>query len=287
MKSCKLCNYITGDLSNFERHKRTLKHLQLFKDSLLNGSSLHDNTTTTTTTTTENIDIDLLDKVRDNKINEPKEINNKREIKIKDGEISPFPNTDPNQTDALFVAGPRGSGKSYFCSDYISLYKKVYPKNRFILFSTKPEDECLDKLRPLRIEINDELLEEPIELDELRNSLVLFDDIDGTADKELKAELFRLYNLILQNGRSYGITVIITYHNITDYKMTRETLNNSSHCVIFPQSGATAQNKYMLKTYCGLEKYQIDKIMSLDSRWVMIKKYAPMMVIYSKGVYFL
>jgi energy-coupling factor transporter ATP-binding protein EcfA2 len=206
---------------------------------------------------------------------------------ITEGEIIPFPNIEDDQTDALFIAGPRGSGKSYITSTYTEVYKKIFPKNKIYLFSTKPYDECLDKLKPIRVEINDELIEEPITLDELKNSLVIFDDIDSIADKDIKSELFRLYNLILQNGRSYKITVIITYHNITDYKMTRETLNNSSHCIIFPQSGATAQNKYMLKTYCGLEKHQIDKIMGLNSRWVMIKKYAPMMVIYQKGVYFL
>jgi hypothetical protein len=260
---CEHCDYGSHDMLNFHGHLTTQKHA-------LNTGMM----------TVEEYE---------ERRGRPKKphIDKVREIKVTDGEISLIPNVEKNQTDSIFIAGPRGSGKSFFSADYIKDYLIKFPKNRFIMFSNKNEDEPLDKLSPIRMKLTEKIIEKPFELKDFKNSIVLFDDIDGISNKNIKKEVFRLYDTMLKDGRSFKITPLITYHNVTDYKATREMLNNSSHCVIFPKSGALAQNTYFLHNYCGLSKLQIKKVFKLDSRWVVVKKTAPMAIIYQKGIYLL
>jgi hypothetical protein len=271
---CPYCIYETADPLNFRRHLSTKKHAILSTQLYVGGKQ----------------DVDVAEKNVDDKmpnIRRKLKSNKAKEVKIHEGEIKILPNTIKNQTDSLFICGPRGSGKSVFAASYVSDYLYFFPDNKFYLFSNKDEDKVLDKLKPLRIKLDDKLIEKPYELKFFKNSVVLFDDIDGIANKDVKKEVFRLYDTMLKDGRSLHVTPILTYHQITDYKATREILNTVTYCVIFPKSGALSQTTYMLKNYCGLSPKQVKRIMELDSRAVVIKKTAPMAVIYTKGIYLL
>lgn len=217
-----------------------------------------------------------------------KEINNfktgkRDEITISDGKIVPLPRTD--KRESLYVAGPEGAGKSHYASMYAREYKKIFPKKDFIIFSRKEEDEPLDKLKPVRVMLNEEIVEDPIELEEVADSLVLFDDIDRIRDKNIKKSVDFLKDSILDVGRSDEIYVISTAHNLTAGKDTKHDLLESSSVTFYPNYGDDYHINYFLKQYCGLKKDQIDKIYNLKSRWVTIYKRAPMYILHEKGCY--
>ena len=206
------------------------------------------------------------------------EMNNDN-IKLKDGIFCPYPDNSPNkERQTLYIAGPSGAGKSTYTSNFLKYWRKLNPKKEIIIFSRVPKDEAFTdkKLNIKKIEINDDLLEEPIDIQtELSDSLVIFDDINTIRDKELREEVQHIQADILETGRHADIDIICTNHKLMDYKSTR-TLLNESHFVTFFSGNGSYHNKRFLKEYCGLGKQTIDRILKLRSRWITICKKYPM-----------
>jgi Cdc6-like AAA superfamily ATPase len=48
------------------------------------------------------------------------------------------------ERNVLYVTGMSGSGKTYFCNEYIKEYAKVYTKRNVYLFSSLNTDKTLD-----------------------------------------------------------------------------------------------------------------------------------------------
>lgn len=206
-----------------------------------------------------------------------------KHYKMDDSMFKIYPTQDKDQRDSIYITGPSGSGKSTFISQFIEEYIKLYPKRPVVLFSNKFQDKALDKFRPMRIPLNFDLVEDPIELEELEKSLVIFDDIDQITNKQIREAVFNLRDRILEEGRSKGISICTVAHQITNYKESRICLNEADYVVFFCKSGAKYQINYFLKNYGGLDKEQIDTVMNLPSRAVVLHKRYPMCVIYQNG----
>jgi hypothetical protein len=213
-----------------------------------------------------------------------KEIDQK-EIILNNGEIVPYPNT--NTRDVIYVAGPSGSGKSTWCALYITQYKKQFPKNKVLIFSRVESDPAIDFLKPTRVIINDELVNDRITAEELSNSLVVFDDCDTLVDKNQREAILELRDDLLETGRHTSTYMISTAHLLMNYKSTRSLLNEATLVIVYPQSGSSYHINRFMKIYAGMDKKQIERALRLPSRWVGISKVFPMYIIYSSGVYLL
>lgn len=213
-----------------------------------------------------------------------KNVNKKNRITIDNSSMMPI--FDPEEERKVFyIAGMSGCGKSTFTSDLIGNYIKIFPKNNIYLFSNKPSDPVLDKHKKIiRISLDEELITDPIELNELKNSLVIFDDIEYTPNKLIGEELDRIRDLILQQGRSYKISFCYISHQLTNYKHSRVILNECHSVVLFPKMTTTYALKYLLEKYFGFSKSDIINLKALNTRWVCINKVPPY-VIYQNGIY--
>lgn len=207
-------------------------------------------------------------------------------INVPKGGVIPMFNPE-EERKVFHIAGMSGSGKSTFVSDIIENYHKIFPKNKVWFFSNKPSDPAIDKHKfVVRVELNDELVSDPIDLEELRNSLVVYDDVEYVKDKDVSNELDRIRDLILQQGRSYHISFAYITHLLNNYKESRIILNECHCSVLFPRMTTTYSLKYLLEKYYGMKKEDIQKLKSLNSRWVCVQKIPPC-VIYDKGAYML
>jgi len=210
------------------------------------------------------------------------------------GSFQPIPNEDIER-EIIYTAGASGSGKSTWASKYIQEYNKCYPNNRIIIFSRIDHDKAYDDLykngkinqKPMRIKLDETLIDDPIELEELRNSICIFDDIDSMKEKDLQKEIYRLRSEILLQGRHFHITAIIMNHQIMDFKNTRDILNESHKIIMFPKSGSSYHIKRCLKEYCGVSEEDIKKIMKLPSRWFMIHRHYPNYIVSEHDAFFL
>ena len=207
-----------------------------------------------------------------------------KEIVLQEGELTTMFDTTLER-QVFMVAGMSGSGKSTYTAGLCRTYKKQFPDNKIILFSNKPSDPVFDRLDYVeRILINEELLEDQITLNEMTDSLVVFDDVEYSTNKDIDKELDRIRDLILQQGRSYRVSFVYISHQANNYKQTRTILNECNSITIFPAMTTRYSLKYLLEKYFGFDKNQINKICKLPSRWVTIYK-SPPLVLYSSGAY--
>ena len=216
------------------------------------------------------------------------------EINIEDGKIILLPppvyKLAPGefpQTSRIFCAGPTGSGKSTWCAGYIrEIVKQRRCKNIYI-FSNLSDDPVLDKISPTpkRIKLDENLVDPPIKLAELANSIILFDDIDAIKDDIIRKAVQKLRDECNAEGRHHSIFCLSTGHQLLNYKNTRNMHSDCNYITFFPRSGGDFWIKSFLKNYCGCGKQETDKIMNLPSRWVTIKKDYPMICFYSSGLF--
>ena len=123
------------------------------------------------------------------------------------------------------------------------------------------------------------------------NCLICFDDIDELDNSKegghLKARIQKLMNQVLQVSRSKNITVVNTTHVCLGGADTKVLLNAMNSFTFFIAS-VSSQIKNCLKTYVGLNKEQIQKILNLqDTRWVTIFLTSPMVVLTQKEIFIL
>lgn len=211
------------------------------------------------------------------------------ELILEEGTLIPLPRTD--RREILYIAGPQGSGKSYYASQYMKEYKKKFPDNDIILFSRIEEDDSFKDIDEImQIKLDNNLLNDPINAKkELINSITVFDDIE-TMDKDVQKYMEDLRNDVIKNGRDQSakgkdIYCICTNHQLSDYKKTRDLLNECTSITIFPKSGSTYGIQRVLKTYFGMSKDQIYKVLNLPTRWVSLYSTFPQYVLYEKGAY--
>jgi hypothetical protein len=151
------------------------------------------------------------------------------------GKLEPL--VKDNQVEKIYVAGISGSGKSTYSSRYITNYLKKYRDNEFFIFSNVNSDECLDKLDPIRVDLEN-LESNPVSDQELANSVCLFDDIATIANPRVRKITQNVLENLLEQGRHTNTTVICCAHVITNYSQTRRLLNEATSVVIFPKAGS-------------------------------------------------
>jgi Cdc6-like AAA superfamily ATPase len=179
-----------------------------------------------------------------------------------------------HERDILYITGASGSGKSTFTRQYIEQYKKKYKNREVYLFSHLKEDPSLDSIKPKRIKIDSSLHDDPIDVSEFRDSCVIFDDCDCIPEKKVREAVLAMMNQVLEVGRHYNITALITSHLPSDRHNTRRILNEVMYFVYFPAS-AGGKIKYVLTEYLDVDERKIKYFKRLNTRWLVIRKNYP------------
>jgi len=257
---------LLNELVDLGKQKQKQKMIEKINDSMDNG-----------VIPDESIVLDFY-----NKAKKKAEEKSKKELILHEGEIIPIPNSKARECS--YVCGPSGSGKSTYISKYAKEYKKIFPKKKIYVFSRLENDETIDLLHPVRVIIDDDLVNDPINPSELEDSLVIFDDTDTISDKNQYEAIRKLKEDLLETGRHNNIYVVISSHLMTNYKETRKILNECHNITFFPKAGNTQQINYCLKNYMGLNKKQIEEFLHLPSRWVTVYRHYPQYILYSKGI---
>lgn len=190
-----------------------------------------------------------------------------KEIKLKPDSIDIIqliPNPDIERS-VLAIFGSSGSGKSFFAKQYCDEYNKLYKKNPIYLFSTVGEDSSIDCVKNLkRINIHDEdFINEDIPIEDLAESMVIFDDCGCITNKILKNKLQKLAELCMEVGRHHCISIIFVNHVACNGAETKKILNECSSITIFLRNIGGKSLKYLLESYLGCDKKEISKIKTL------------------------
>ena len=175
----------------------------------------------------------------------------------------------------LYITGPSGSGKSTYTRMFLEEYKRKYKDREIYLFSSLKEDESLDKIKLKRFKMDDSLWKDPMNAEELKESVCIFDDIDVLSDKKIKEAVYKIMDSVLEIGRHFKITAIITNHLPTNGLFTRRILNEA-HCYVFFPHSAGGKIRYLLQEYLDIDKKMIKYFKNANSRWCCIFKNFPM-----------
>jgi hypothetical protein len=205
------------------------------------------------------------------------------QLKLTDGKFQHLPDPDTERT-ILYITGPSGSGKTTYTANYLKQYKKMFKDNPIYVFSALPEDEGLDFLKPKRVKIDESLVSDPLSAAEFENSCVIFDDCDVISNKKIRDAVYIILNQILELGRHYRISCIVTNHLPTAGRDTRRILNESHAVTFFPHSGSKRGLNYLLEDYLGLDKTDIKKLKKSRSRWATIFKNYPQIAMTEKAI---
>ncbi len=202
-------------------------------------------------------------------------------LAIKKGKFQVVPDPDKDRT-SIFIVGRNGSGKSYWIRDYIKEFIKRFKDFPIYLFSSKKEDENLDDIKEIkRVPIDESFVDNPLEYEDLKQSLCIFDDVDGLRGK-LRNEIYYLRDKILKNGRSYKIHIIATNHDATGKDV--QACLNESDMIVFFMKNYNRSLRYLLESYAGLEKNQIKKLKSNKSRATTYIKTYPNVYVQEKNI---
>ena len=185
------------------------------------------------------------------------------------GKLEPLPN--PKVVEKVLISGISGSGKSTFASNYIRNYLKIKENrnNEFYIISSVDQDDVLDKLEPERLDYN-EIAEDGISLDELEDSIVLFDDIGTIQPKSVRKVIEGVRDHLAEIGRHNRTSIINISHLITNHHESRRILNEAQTIVLFPKSNSRAIKKYLAE-YQNFDKDLINRCLNLKSRWFALK----------------
>lgn len=213
------------------------------------------------------------------------------ELRLKDKpnlRFQPIPNKEIER-EVKYITGCSGAGKSYWIRNYAEEYHRAYPKREIYVVSSLKDDPTLDKLKYLkRIKIHEPaFMNESFDVNDFKDSLVIFDDTDCIQNKHLKKKIDGILNVLLETGRHASCSIAFSSHLACNGLETRRILNECHSVTVYPSSLGNKSLKYLLDNYFGLDKEQIRKIKRLNSRWVTIQKGFPMFVISEKECFIL
>jgi len=193
-----------------------------------------------------------------------------------------------NQVDRIYIAGEAGCGKSTFISQYVRAFLRKYPDSAVMMISSKNSDETLDCLPIERLAINEDILHNPISIEEIASKstpcLILFDDVEDFPTKKITDEVGRLRDKIIRTGRGIGIYCCYVHHDPCDYKATKLQLFEASKVVIFPRRCGRGTYDYLLKNKLRVSDENIKLMANLRSNYVCINKSHPRALIADKYI---
>ena len=218
------------------------------------------------------------------------------ELDLKNDKLVPLMSVDTRAVE--FVAGCSGAGKSRYTAQLIKDWKKLNPDGRVYFFSctSYKEDPAYNKIKMKQVTLDTRLLKADSKKGELDDaiikalrpgSLIVFDDVGTIINPKIKGAVCQLIMQIMEIGRRMRLWLILTNHllNPAEKLLGRTVMNEMSNFTCFPQSGSKKQIRYALDKYFEMDKHQINKVLSLPSRWVTLSKQSPLTVTHENGIY--
>lgn len=183
---------------------------------------------------------------------------------------------DPEgRRDVIYMTGPSGCGKSYQSAIFAKNYKEMYPENSVVLIShqppTNPKKDALslynlnciyfDLRNPNVCESNFAGGPNKLDLKELEDSLVIFDDYENIRDKVIYKGVFNLILDILFTGRHYRCSALLIRHTRSSAAETAQILTEAQWVNMYPGAITAESIEYFANRYCGISKKQMKEIL--------------------------
>ena len=202
-------------------------------------------------------------------------------FQLQSGTFQYIPDTDRDR-DTIFVAGTAGSGKSYWASQYIKEYHRIYPDNAiYLITGNNADDPAFENMKYVKKINLDGILQDPLDYSEFKDCLTVWDDIDCINGK-LGKYLYDLRDKLLKNSRKVKVSVLSTAHTFSG--MDLKAVLNESDLVVWFNQNYNRSLKYLMENYIGLTKQGIKEVRKIKSRWCAYIKSYPAVLLSEKQI---
>jgi DNA replication protein DnaC len=186
----------------------------------------------------------------------------------------------------MYISGLSGSGKSHFIANFLKHNKPTTEGSGIFLFSPIQNDKAMESIKNVihldLAEVENELGRELAAEDIPEGSVLIFDDIESFP-KSVSKRYMEFRDICLERLRHRKSSTITVSHNATNGHSTKVSIRESQYWCLFPKFNAR-DTRNLLKVYGGLDKNEIDRIMSMNTRWLLYRKSVPKYAIGSHGV---
>lgn len=195
-----------------------------------------------------------------------------------------IPNPSPQWRKTIYTAGPAGCGKSTFVASYLRAYllmfkhAKIYGLNH-TKFSDDPAYRGIN-IRQLKVSFFDPCGNPPFQVEdcvEPEGSMFIFDDWDTYTGEEAQVVEHAIASL-LNLGRKYNISVIVTSHLLSNYSHTRKIVNAAEWLVVYPHHTQTEELTNFLRKV-GMKKEEAEGLRGISGKWCAIHQSNPTFVL--------
>ena len=186
------------------------------------------------------------------------------------------------QRDVVVITASSGSGKTTLITRMCQLYRGLNPNNKILFVSSKnmAKDPSFNSklysfipFSEFMEEFTEEFIKEFETNNLMDNTLVVFDDIVLSAitkeQKEIKDRFFKFLAVVLNLKRMNYLSLIYCCHETSDYGYTRLLFNEMTVYITF-NTDLKNRSNLIFKDYLKLNKNEIERITSANSRWVAI-----------------
>lgn len=188
--------------------------------------------------------------------------------------------------EVIFCTGPPKCGKTFWVNEYVKMFKHVFKLPVYRLSRVEKDETLKDNNDMyLNVAINNDLVTDPLKLEDFADSLVVFDDIESSEFPKATQKAYNLLDDMCKNGRHHRIAVIFCNQECRMANKTKAILSTVTSLVIFPQNCSLYQTEKLLKDHVGMSKQQIKDALNLNTRWEVISKASPQYIMHEHGVY--
>ena len=166
------------------------------------------------------------------------------------------------------VVGKSGAGKSYLVGLSLAYQCHMDPKPVVLITSIAGDTAYLSDKYSLRRFDMDNPATGSLTLEQLRNSYVIFDDVDTHEDKDMLRHVKALRNAVFRRGRHLKIDVYNVGHVALGGSTTKVLLQQATHMVFFPHTQPAQMIRYF-KAYEFFTPDRINQMLELASRYDM------------------
>lgn len=192
----------------------------------------------------------------------------------------------PKEHFNILISGQSGSGKTTIATKILNMYMNIIKEeNRREIFLCSPTsgregDVMYDYIKKEKIQflpITDEYFnkDNTITLEELKDTVIIFDDIEGVQKKIHRDSIYQLIHSILTNGRKLNIKCIIVSHNIRTGDRIFRTILFEVQLVVFCGIHHKKHLASYLNDYVGVSSNEIIKEaieLKEQNRYLIISK---------------
>ena len=184
-----------------------------------------------------------------------------------------------------YCTGGSGSGKSYTISRLVQR-TPAQKGGACLLFSPIHDDKELSKIKNLiQIDFQDFYTTNEREFDYNdipHGSICIFDDY-LSFPKDVVKMYQDLLDKVLDVGRHKHLSVYVVSHASLNGRQSKSSIREAQFLCLFPKINPR-DTKVILAAYAGLDKTQIDEIMSLKTRWCIVHKTHPKYLVSERNV---